>query len=574
MSDSAGHTLPVPDDVENPSNRTSTRPGKGFRIGEYTVVDTLGHGSMATVYLARDSTGHEVALKIFQEGPGVSPTMLERFKREAEASKKLRRHPNIMKVYSTGQDGVFHFIVMEPIRNSRTFEDVVESGQMNRDTIISVAAKIARALHYAHTRNIVHRDVKPSNIMMDEFGEPQLTDFGVAALIDWPSCTLSGALTGTPLYMSPEQARADKVGPAGDIYSLGVVLYEALTGMLPYSTQHAAPVKNVLEAVKTEIPRRLRFYRKDIPPDLEAVVLKALEKDPDDRYSDADHFADDLERVRSGRHVTARINSLGTRLTAFLRRHDQMVVAAVVMVMMAGGAAWFFRHKLLEARYEKLLTTAHLRSFILRMDQAGAENPETAQPTGAWQEIRSARRAMGSGNWSAALTGFAAAAELARAVGDQRTVALAQLDQARCALLLGDYDLAMTRLREVLQNKDASPAVAELAHLEALMMALLQGKQTDAVALLQLRALPSDGPVRDLVRCLAGEVSTRAFAERIGQLPQRLRNDAHLVLAVRYHLDGDMPRYAAELRRTLQDSSPASDWPAPLAKMLLSSFRG
>jgi hypothetical protein len=205
--------------------------------------------------------------------------------------------------------------------------------------------------------------------------------------------------------MSPEQARADKVGPAGDIYSLGVVLYEALTGMLPYSTQHAAPVKNVLEAVKTEIPRRLRFYRKDIPPDLEAVVLKALEKDPDDRYSDADHFADDLERVRSGRHVTARINSLGTRLTAFLRRHDQMVVAAVVMVMMAGGAAWFFRHKLLEARYEKLLTTAHLRSFILRMDQAGAENPETAQPTGAWQEIRSARRAMGSGNWSAGRIG-------------------------------------------------------------------------------------------------------------------------------------------------------------------------
>lgn len=574
MSDSAGHTLPVPDDVEDPSKRTSTRPGKGFRIGEYTVVDTLGHGSMATVYLARDATGHEVALKIFQEGPGVSPTMLERFKREAEASKKLRRHPNIMKVYSTGQDGVFHYIVMEPIRNSRTLEDVVESGQMDRDTILAVVAKIARALHYAHGRNIVHRDVKPSNIMIDEFGEPQLTDFGVAALIDWPSCTLSGALTGTPLYMSPEQARADKVGPAGDIYSLGVVLYEALTGMLPYSTQHAAPVKNVLEAVKTEVPRRPRFYRKDISPDLEAVVLKALEKEPDDRYSDADHMADDLERVRTGRHVTARLNSFGTRLTAFLRRHDQVVAAIGVMLLMAGGAAWFFRHKLTEARFEKLLTTAHLRNFILRMEQTGAESAEAAQPTGAWQEIRTARRAMTSGNWNSALTGFAAAAELARAVGDQRTVALAQLDQARCALLLGDYEMAMTRLREVLQNKDASPAVAELAHVEALMMALLQGKQTDAVALLQLRALPSDGPVRDLLRCLAGEVTTRAFSEHINQLPQRLRNDARLVLAVRYHLDGDMQRYAAELRRALQDSSPASDWPAPLAKVLLSSFRG
>jgi serine/threonine protein kinase len=182
--------------------------------------------------------------------------MLERFKREAEASKKLRRHPNIMKVYATGQDGLYHYIVMEPIRNSRTLEDLLEVNPLPLDVLAQVAAKIARALHYAHSRNIVHRDVKPSNIMIDEFGEPLLTDFGVAALIDWPSCTLSGALTGTPLYMSPEQARADRVGPGSDIYSLGVVLYEGLTGMLPYSTQHSAPVKNVLEAVRNETPRR------------------------------------------------------------------------------------------------------------------------------------------------------------------------------------------------------------------------------------------------------------------------------------------------------------------------------
>ena len=574
MSDPAGQTLPLPDEEDDPAARTSTRPGKGFRIGEYTVLDTLGHGSMATVYLARDSTGHEVAIKIFQEGPGVSPTMLERFKREAEASKKLRRHPNIMKVYSTGQDGLFHYIVMEPVRNSRTFEDVVESGQMDRDAMLGVVSKISRALHYAHSRNIVHRDVKPSNIMIDEFGEPQLTDFGVAALIDWPSCTLSGALTGTPLYMSPEQARADKVGPAGDIYSLGVVLYEALTGMLPYSTQHAAPVKSVLEAVKNEVPRRPRFFRKDIPPDLEAVVLKALQKNPADRYSDADSFADDLDRARSGRHVSARISSVGTRIKAFVRRYDQLVAAAVVMVTMASGAGWFFRHKLLEARFEKLLTTAHLRSFVLRFDQSAQDSAELAQPTGAWQEIRVARRAMTSGNWSAALPGFAAAAELARAVGDQRTVALAQLDQARCAIMLGESELALTRLREVLQNRDASPAVAELAHLEAVLIALLQGKQADAVSLLQLRALSPDGPVRDMVRCLAGEISPRTLGERLNRLPQRLRNDAHLVLAVRHRMDGDEQRYAAELRRTVQDAAPASDWPTPLAKLLLSEFRG
>lgn len=137
MSDQAGHTLPVTDDTENPANRTSTRPGKGFRIGEYTGRDTLGHGSMATVYLARDSTGHEVALKIFQEGPGFYRPRRNASSARRRRSKKSRRHPNIMKVYSTGQDGVFHFIVMEPIR-SRTFEDVVEAGQLDRDTILAV----------------------------------------------------------------------------------------------------------------------------------------------------------------------------------------------------------------------------------------------------------------------------------------------------------------------------------------------------------------------------------------------------------------------------------------------------
>ena len=145
-------------------------PGKGYRVHEYVIVDTLGHGSMATVFLARDPTGHEVALKLFQEGPGVSPTLLERFKREAEASKKLRKHPNIMKVYATGKDGPYHFIVMEPIRNSRTLEDLLEVQPLTQNEIVSIVIKSARALHFAHTRSISHVDVKPSNIMIDEFG--------------------------------------------------------------------------------------------------------------------------------------------------------------------------------------------------------------------------------------------------------------------------------------------------------------------------------------------------------------------------------------------------------------------
>lgn len=548
-------------------------PGKGYRVGEYTIVETLGHGSMATVYLARDGTGHEVALKLFQEGPGVSPTMLERFRREAEASKKLRRHPNIMKVYATGQHGSLHYIVMEPIRNSRTLEDLIEAGRLDTEQILQVVAKIARALHYAHSRNIVHRDVKPSNVMIDEFGEPLLTDFGVAALIDWPSFTLSGALTGTPLYMSPEQARADKVGPAGDIYSLGVVLYEALTGVLPYSTQHSAPVKNVLEAVKNELPRRPRFYRKDLSPELEAVILKALQKEPERRYADAEEFADDIDRARTGRQVSARLASTSARLWTAMRRYDQFVVAAAVMLAMAIGGWVYFRQKLMAARYEKLLSTVHLRNFVLRVTDQAPDTTEASPGSIAWHEIRNARRAMNAGNWETARDTFVGAVEMCRRNGDRRTEAMAMLDLARCQLLLGSAGDALDLIRSILRNDDASSIVLSFAHLEGVQLALIGKNQEDAVAILQMRPLPSDGPLRAALRCLAGEVPAAEFERDIERAPPRLRNDLRFALAVRRQLDGDEAGRVAELRRVLQSSLPGNEWPAPWAKNLLSTAR-
>ena len=133
---------------------------------------------------------------------------------------------------------------------------------------------------------------------------------------------------------------------------------------------------------------------------------------------------------------------------------------------------------------------------------------------------------------------------------------------------------SLVQLGEVLQNKDASPAVAEQAHLEAILVALLKGKQGEAVTLLQSRPLPTEGATREMLRCLVGEITPQLMEARIPGMPLRLRNDAHLVLAVRYRMDGDEERYVSELRRTLQDASPASDWPAPLARMLLNEFRG
>jgi len=556
------------------SARDTAVPGKGFRIAEYVVDKALGHGSMATVYLAHDATGHEVALKIFQEGPGVSVTMLERFRREAEASKKLRRHPNIMKVYATGQEGPFHFIVMEPVRNSRTLDDCIEANPMSTEQIVDLVAKIAGALHYAHSRNIVHRDVKPTNIMVDEFGEPLLTDFGVAALIDWPSCTITGALTGTPLYMSPEQARSERVGPESDIYSLGVVLYEALTGVLPYTAQHSSPVKSVLDAVKNEMPKRPRAHNKNISPDLEAVMLKALEKDTDDRYPDAQAFANDLERAITGRHVTAHLFSARERFHFFFRRHDKTIAAIVLVALLLAGFAGYFHHKLVSARYDTLLSTAHLRNFASRAtDNTERAEVGIAQQPGAWPEIRMARRAMNRGSWSTSLAHLESAIYLSQQIGDSRTAAMATLDLARIKSLEGLYDQAIDLYKQVLNNPDASPPVVHYAMLEALILSLLNNHRNEALQLLTHHAMPSDSIFRNAILCLSGEMSTDRYLEQITFLPRRLQNDAHMAVAVRYHMDGNTKGFQQQLRRTIQSGTPSTEWPSPLARRLYEEVR-
>lgn len=568
MAASADHSLPY---GSHPTG--VVYPGPGFRLGEYLIKDILGHGSMATVFLASDGTGHDVAIKIFQEGPGVSPTMLERFRREAEATKKLRRHPNIMKVYTTGQTGPWHFIVMEPIRNSRTLEDALEATPMTIKEIVGLAIKIARALHYAHQRKIIHRDVKPANIMIDEFGEPQLSDFGVAELVDMPDVTVSGALTGTPLYMSPEQARAESVKPYSDVYSLGVVLYEALTGVLPYTTQHAAPVRSVLDAVRNELPKRPRLHRKEISKDLEAVILKAIEKDPLRRYQDAEAFANDLERAISGRRVTARLFSYWEHALTLARRYDQFFVAAAMMCLMAATAGWFLYQQLMRERYNKLLTDIHLRNFAARMNQnRAAETPSPDSP-GAWNELRLARRAMAASDLTTARASFREATDICRRVGDQRTLAIVSLDLARCETLAAEYKAAEELYREILRNADAPASVSDLAHIEALILVLMQGNRQRALEVLNLRKAPESGPVLDVIKCLSGETDPQKLVDEMDRLPARLRNEAYLAAAVRFRLNGDEKEYARNLQRCLQVSQPSSEWPAPFAKNLRATIR-
>lgn len=546
-------------------------PGKGMRIGEYTVLETLGHGAMATVYLAVDATGHEIALKVFQEGPGVSETMLERFRREAEASKKLRRHPHIMTIYATGRDGPYHYISMESIRRSKTLEDALENTPMSLNTIVQIIIKIARALQYAHMHHIVHRDVKPTNIMIDEFGEPLLSDFGVAELIDWPSCTMTGALTGTPLYMSPEQARSERVGPASDIYSLGVVLFEAVTGVLPYTCQHSAPVKEVLEAVKNEPPKRPRLFRKEISPELEAVMLKALEKNPKDRYMDAEAFAVDLERALAGRRVSAHHFSPLDHVRHLVRRHQRIILVVAPLIIAGLVSAYYYRQKLMRARYDDLLTRAQLRNALYMLAQA--EGPGLASDTPrAWHEIRLARKAMTAGDWRTARNSFQAAADISLEMSDTRTAAISHLDLARCEVMLNNRDAAKQIYHRILTSTDTSPAIASLAQLEYLSLQLLEGNRKGAVEVLLLREPPPDGPIRDAMNCMSGELSPAALLNLINNMPQQFQNDAYLAVAIRYYMDGETQRSSTYLRRSITSSRPPAEWPAPFARMLHSDL--
>ncbi len=548
-------------------------PGKGFRLGEYVIDQALGQGSMATVYLARDQSDNEVAIKVFIEGAGVSTTMLERFRREAEASKKLRRHPNILTVYASGKEGPYHYIVMENIRRSKTLENALESTSMSIADIVLVVIKIAHALRYAHDRRILHRDIKPTNILIDEFGEPRLSDFGVAALIDWPSCTVTGALTGTPLYMSPEQARTDRKLTAGsDIYSLGVVLYESLTGVLPYHTPHGSPVREVLQAVKEEEPRRPRLFRKEISADLEAVILKTLEKDPRDRYTDAGAFAADLERALMGRPVSARHFSALDHLRHRLRRHRQ----AILTLLLAGAAAsllyYHFRSQLLRVQYESLVHFAQLhnaRHEAVRPSPTEITRPEARR---AWNEIRLARNAMRAGDWSRAQFMLDAAAGLSEAVNDHRTAAIARLEEARCTIMQYEQDHAVRIYQSIVQDENASPATVAVAQMELVAMALLRDDRELALNALRDTPIPSQGPIRPMTLCLGGELSPEELQAMIPSLPTRYRSQAHLVAGIAHYLEGQFAASKAALKECITHSTPSTDWPAPFARMLISDI--
>jgi eukaryotic-like serine/threonine-protein kinase len=265
--------------------------------GRYALGNFLGGGGMAQVYLAHDEVlGRDVALKILRESY-TDEEFVERFKREAKNAAALN-HPNIVQVYDQGQteDGTY-YIAMEYVPGDTLKSRITREGRLDPGEAAGIASRVAEALDVAHQRGIVHRDIKPQNVLLTPSGEAKVADFGIARAASSKTVTDKNLVLGTAAYMSPEQAMGEPVGPASDLYSLGVVLYEMLTGELPYQAED--PIATAMKHLD-EPPRHPREANPAVPEELDALTTKLLAKRPEDRYPGAAELAEDLRRVRDG----------------------------------------------------------------------------------------------------------------------------------------------------------------------------------------------------------------------------------------------------------------------------------
>jgi serine/threonine protein kinase len=362
--------MPVLGGGPSPRVRSTMRQTlRDATLGEYEILEELGRGGMATVFLAHDiALDRKVAIKVMAphllEGEG----MAERFKQEARTAAQLS-HPHIIPIYAVRETEATLFFVMKYVEGKTLDEIIKRTGPMPIPMIKDVLAKVGAALGYAHRRNVIHRDVKPGNIMIDEEGTPIVTDFGIAKVTQNKGLTMTGTTIGTPAYMSPEQCEAKQVTGASDQYSLGVVAWEMLTGKTPFSGDSA--VTTMYKHCHEPLPP-LRDFRPDAPPEVADTVTRMLAKNPAERWPsleaavmklDVTGTASTLDPIRSqllqlasqpeGRELIARIStprspmpgvSTGGATPASMaepvaKKRSPVLAAAAVAVLAVGGGA-------------------------------------------------------------------------------------------------------------------------------------------------------------------------------------------------------------------------------------------
>jgi tetratricopeptide (TPR) repeat protein len=379
-------------------------PVANRRLGDFEIVREVGRGGMGVVYEARQvSLNRKVALKVLAAGLGLTSTAVARFHREAEAAAKLH-HTNIVPVYATGEQDGTHFYAMELIEGTSLDHilrqakqvsgahqpsdvttssppELVETGPYVKssiptgpalelgssalgsggsyfDAVARMVADVADALEHAHRNGVIHRDVKPSNLLLAPNGRLSVNDFGLARMLEQPGMTMTGEFVGTPAYMSPEQIAAGRtpLDHRSDIYSLGATLYELLTLQRPFPGERR---DQVLAQILHKEPKPPRKVNKKVPVDLETICLKAMEKDPDRRYQTAGKLAEDLRHFVNRFAIKARRAGLVVRLKKWIRRNPGLA-AGLACALLATGVATFFAYRAHMVEQQRLAGQARL----------------------------------------------------------------------------------------------------------------------------------------------------------------------------------------------------------------------
>jgi eukaryotic-like serine/threonine-protein kinase len=309
-------------------------------VDGYEILTELGHGGMGVVYKANQQRlSRMVALKMIRAGSLAKAEDRARFRVEAEAVAELR-HPNIIQIYDIGEVGALPFVALELLEGGSLDDLLAGTPQPGRQSALMVAT-LARAIHVAHQAGIIHRDLKPSNVLFAAEGTPKITDFGLAKRMDDDGYTKSGQVLGSPSYIPPEQAAgaAKKVGPAADVYALGAILYEMLTGRPPF--KGTTPVETVMQVLNEDPVPPCRL-QSQIPRDLETICLKCLAKEPSKRYPSAKALADDLDRYLANEPVLARRTPVWELGLKWVRRRPTTASLLAIGFLMASWVALFF----------------------------------------------------------------------------------------------------------------------------------------------------------------------------------------------------------------------------------------
>ncbi len=336
--------------VEHPPTETHLAVTPMATLGRYQLCRELGRGGMGVVYLAHDpALRREVALKVLLEGDLPDLQAVERFQREAAAAARLS-HPNLVGIFDVGTESGRHYFTMEWVGGGTVADRLSREGRLPPHEAMRLVAEAAEGVAFAHAHGVIHRDLKPGNLLLEDSGRVKVSDFGIARVISLEAgqrLTHAGQIVGTPAYMAPEQAEgaAEETDGRNDVYSLGSILYELVTGVLPYGT--GKPMEVLFRKFRDD-PQPPRKKVPGLAPDVETIVLKAMEREPERRYASAQDLAADLRRCLAGEVIHARPVTPAYRAWNWLRRNRGVAAAAslaVAATVLGGGSAWLQAHR-------------------------------------------------------------------------------------------------------------------------------------------------------------------------------------------------------------------------------------